>query len=82
MRQNTRIKAIKAESSGRIRRGVNDTIELSVRDQGRGVPANFDLSSAPGLGMRIIHAFAQQLRATIEVHCLDPGTEFIAIIPP
>jgi two-component sensor histidine kinase len=65
----------------RVGRGVNDTIELSVRDEGRGVPANFDFSSAPGLGMRIIHAFAQQLRAAIEVHHLDPGTEFIVIIP-
>jgi two-component sensor histidine kinase len=66
----------------RVGRGVNDAIELSVRDEGRGVPANFDLSSAPGLGMRIIHAFAQQLRAAIEVHRLDPGTEFVVIIPP
>jgi two-component sensor histidine kinase len=66
----------------RVDRGANDTIELSVRDEGRGLPANFDLLSTPGLGMRIIHAFAQQLRAAIEVRRLDPGTEFIVGIPP
>ena len=61
--------------------GTDDTIVLSVRDEGRGLPANFNLPSAPGLGLRIIRAFASQLSAGIEVRCLDPGTEFIVTIP-
>jgi two-component sensor histidine kinase len=65
----------------RIVRGTDDTIKLSVRDEGRGLPADFDLSSARGFGMRIIRAFAQQLSATIEVLRLHPGTEFMVIIP-
>lgn len=65
----------------RISRGANDTIELSVRDEGRGLPANFDLASAQGLGMRIIRALTQQLRAAITVHRREPGIEFIVIIP-
>jgi two-component sensor histidine kinase len=65
----------------RVARGANDTIELSVRDEGRGLPANFNLVSAQGLGMRIIRALIQQLRAAITVHRLEPGTEFIVIIP-
>jgi two-component sensor histidine kinase len=65
----------------RVARGANDTIELSVRDEGRGLPTDFELRSAPGLGMRILGALSQQLNATIEVRRLDPGTEFIVTAP-
>jgi two-component sensor histidine kinase len=65
----------------RIARGGNDTIELSVRDEGRGLPEHFDLASAQGLGMRIIRALTQQLRAAIVAKRLEPGTEFLTIIP-
>jgi two-component sensor histidine kinase len=61
----------------RIARGADDTIELSVRDEGRGLPTGFELRSAPGLGMRILGALSRQLSATIEVRRLDPGTEFV-----
>lgn len=65
----------------RLTRGADDTIELSVRDKGRGLPADFEPSSAPGLGMRILSAFSRQLNATIEVRRLDPGTEFVVTAP-
>jgi hypothetical protein len=31
--------------------------------------------------MRIVQAFTQQLKATIAVRRLDPGTEFVVSIP-
>ncbi len=65
----------------RIARGADDTIELSVRDEGRGFPADFELCSAPGLGMRVLRALSWQLNATIEVRRLDPGTEFVVAAP-
>ena len=65
----------------RVARGADDTIELSVRDEGQGLPADFDLPRAPGLGMRILDAFSQQLDATIKVRRLDPGTEFVVTAP-
>ena len=65
----------------RVARGVDDIIELSVRDEGGGVPADFEVRSAPGLGMRIIRALSQQLKATVEVRRLDPGTEFVVTAP-
>jgi two-component sensor histidine kinase len=78
--------AYQGVQSGNIRvrgaRGAGDTIELSVRDEGQGLPANFDLTSTPGLGTRIVRALGQQLGAAIEVRRLDPGTEFIVTIPP
>jgi two-component sensor histidine kinase len=61
----------------RVGRGGDDTIELSVRDEGRGLPADFELRSAPGLGMRVVRALLWQLDATIEVRRLDPGTKFV-----
>jgi two-component sensor histidine kinase len=65
----------------RVGRGADDTIVLSVRDEGQGLPANFELGSAPGLGMRILSAFSRQLNATVEVRRLDPGTEFVVTAP-
>jgi two-component sensor histidine kinase len=65
----------------RVARGADDTIELSVRDEGRGLPTDFELRSAPGLGMRILGALSRQLNATIEVRRLDPGTEFVVTAP-
>ena len=65
----------------RVRRGADDTIELSVRDEGRGLPTDFEPGTAPGLGMGILSAFSRQLNATIEVRRLDPGTEFIVTAP-
>jgi two-component sensor histidine kinase len=61
----------------RVTGGADNVIELSVRDEGRGLPADFELHSAPGLGLRIIRALSQQLDATVEIRRLDPGTEFV-----
>ena len=70
---------------GRIRvcltRGAEDLIELVVRDDGDGLPSEFDPRSATGLGMRIVQAFTQQLKATMAVRRLDPGTELVVSIP-
>jgi two-component sensor histidine kinase len=65
----------------RVARGADNIIELSVRDEGRGLPADFELRSAPGLGLRIIRALSKQLNATVEVRRLDPGTEFVVTAP-
>jgi two-component sensor histidine kinase len=60
----------------RLVRGDNDLVELTVRDEGGGLPKEFDPRIATGLGMRIVQAFTQQLNAEIAVRRLDPGTEF------
>ena len=58
-----------------------DSFSISVRDEGTGLPADFDLNKAKGLGMRIVAAFAKQVNATIAVRSRDPGTEFVLSIP-
>jgi two-component sensor histidine kinase len=65
----------------RIARAADDTIELSVRDEGQGLPADFEPHSAPGLGTRIVRALSKQLNAAIQVRRLNPGTEFVATVP-
>jgi two-component sensor histidine kinase len=65
----------------RVARGGADIIELSVRDEGRGVPVDFKVDSAQGLGLRIIRALSQQLNATFEMRRLNPGTEFVLTAP-
>ncbi len=58
-----------------------DGFSISVRDEGAGLPIDFDIQKAKGLGMRIITAFSKQVHATITVRTLDPGTEFILSVP-
>ena len=58
-----------------------DTFTITVRDEGVGLPIDFDLHKAKGLGMRIITAFSRQVNATVKVQSLQPGTEFVLSIP-
>jgi two-component sensor histidine kinase len=57
------------------------TISVSVRDQGIGLPPNFDPTSSKGLGMRLVNAFAAQLGGKLEIHSRDPGAEFVLMFP-
>jgi two-component sensor histidine kinase len=58
-----------------------DKLSISVRDEGAGLPPDFDLKKPKGLGMRIITAFVKQLAGTLETHARNPGTEFVITIP-
>ena len=56
-------------------------IVLSVRDEGAGLPANFDTVKAKGLGLRIVTALTEQLNAQLTFNRRAPGTEFKISIP-
>lgn len=56
-------------------------IVVSVRDEGIGLPPDFDLKSGRRLGMRLINAFTAQLAATLDVKRRKPGTEFVLSVP-
>ncbi len=77
--------AYKNEAGGKIwikvGREDHDAFSISVRDEGAGLPPDFDLHKAKGLGMRIVTAFAKQVNATIAVRSQNPGTEFVFLIP-
>jgi len=63
-----------------VREG-SSLVRLTVRDQGIGLPSDFDPSKAKGLGMRIIGAFTTQLNAELKFHPRNPGTEAVLLIP-
>lgn len=65
----------------KVSRGDQDSFEIVVRDEGSGLPVDFDLGKAKGLGMRIISLFAKQLNATVTVGPCHPGTQFTITIP-
>ncbi len=56
-------------------------IELSVSDDGVGMPRNIDAREAESLGMRIVRAFARQLNAEFSVCERKPGSGFLIVMP-
>ena len=65
----------------RVAREGTDKIAIVVRDEGAGLPADFDIRKAKGLGMRIIASFIRPLDATIVIRACEPGTEFTLSMP-
>ena len=59
----------------------DSSIRLTVRDEGKGLPPDFESSKARGLGMRIVTAFTTQLNSEIQFKRNPPGTEVIVEIP-
>ncbi len=57
-------------------------IQLSVADNGAGLPPGFDAKSSKGLGMRITRILASQLGAELQLRPRAAGTEFVLIMPP
>lgn len=54
---------------------------LTVKDEGVGLPADFDLKTGRRLGMRLVNAFTQQLHGDLQIVRRNPGTEFVLAIP-
>ena len=63
-----------------VRQDANTAL-VSVRDDGIGLPPNFDLSMSKGLGMRIVTALAKQLGAEIRRTSQVEGNEFVVLVP-
>jgi two-component sensor histidine kinase len=66
-------------SAHRFRRQLH----VSVADNGRGLPADFDLGSADRLGLQIVRGLAQgELRGSIEMRPrANGGTEAVLVVP-
>src|SRR5215467_13413799 len=64
-----------------LARQDDNTACLSVRDDGTGLPAEFDIGQSRGLGMRIVAGLAKQLGSTLSQRVPDRGTEFVLNVP-
>jgi two-component sensor histidine kinase len=58
-----------------------DSILVSVRDEGAGLPASFDPATSKRLGTRLITALAKQLGAEVTRPASINGTNFTLLIP-
>jgi two-component sensor histidine kinase len=65
----------------RVVRENANTALVSVRDDGIGLPPDFDLGKNKGLGMRIVTALAKQLGADITRTPQVDGNEFVVAVP-
>lgn len=64
-----------------IRPEPEDMLELSVSDDGVGLPPEFDSAALKTLGMRLIRAFAQGVGGTIEFGNRVPGAQVTLRFP-
>lgn len=55
--------------------------QLSVIDNGVGIPADFNIAKARSLGLRLIQALSRQLRAEFSVASAEPGTKMSITLP-
>ena len=59
-----------------INNSAGNTIQISVKDDGRGIPDGVDLSNATGLGLKLTkQLIVGQLKGEIRFN-IDNGTEF------
>jgi two-component sensor histidine kinase len=64
-----------------LTRGADELARVSVRDEGVGLPADFETDKSGGLGMRLARALAQQTGAELRTERHARGTEFVLEIP-
>jgi two-component sensor histidine kinase len=65
----------------RLNEMADATLSLSVSDNGRGLPAGFDMARSKGLGMRVVVALTKQLGGSITHNSGADGTDFILSVP-
>jgi two-component sensor histidine kinase len=65
----------------RVTRSDNNTVFISVRDDGIGLPADFDPTNSKRLGSRLINALAKQLGAELTRPISHIGTNFTLLVP-
>src|SRR5215475_4522475 len=65
----------------RVVRTEKDRVQISVRDEGVGLPADFDPLTSKRLGSRLTNALAKQLGAELTQPVSAIGTNFMLVIP-
>ncbi len=65
----------------RLVRMEKNTVVVSVRDEGVGLPADFDPATSKRLGTRLMNALSKQLEAELTRRRSDVGTCFELLVP-
>jgi two-component sensor histidine kinase len=65
----------------RLARGDDEVARVSIRDEGVGLPSDFESNQGVGFGMRVVKALANQARARLRIERPVRGTEFILELP-
>ena len=60
---------------------LNEGLRFRVKDEGAGLPADFESRSGRGLGMRVSKAIAKQLGSKLEWATSGKGTQFEFAVP-
>ena len=60
----------------RLARCDGETRQISVSDEGVGLPADFEINKKIGFGMRIVRALARQTRAQLRIERLSSFWKF------
>jgi two-component sensor histidine kinase len=58
----------------------NNIIQLSIKDNGVGLPENFGYEKTNSLGIQLVYALIEQLDAEMEIK-VKGGTEFLVKFP-
>jgi two-component sensor histidine kinase len=65
----------------RLFQSDKDSVLVSVRDEGAGLPPGFDLTTSKRLGARLVNALAKQLGAELTRPTSPIGTNFTLLVP-
>ncbi|WDR04328.1 ATP-binding protein [Devosia algicola] len=60
---------------------ADNTIQLSVKDTGTGIPDGFDIGKAQGFGIKMLQGQIGQLKGALRVESTASGTLFCVTIP-
>ena len=64
-----------------LKRVEDNAFEYRFADRGCGLPKDFQIEKSNSLGMIMITATTRQLGAKLEINQLNPGTEFVLLLP-
>jgi two-component sensor histidine kinase len=65
----------------RLFQSDKNSVLVSVRDEGAGLPAGFDLTTSKRLGARLVNALSKQLGAELTRPTSPIGTNFTLLVP-